>query len=391
MTELSTSGFIDENAVHWAIEPFIPIETPDLINHLISRDELAASSAERFRESCESMENLLYQRTGSYHTQFSQLYAAVDPDFDGKVPDGCAAPDTEANAQTLMQLCEEILFAAAYRKVEQDEVERCVGVASQFGVRLHVDFELFKHLAVYARGDVVGTKLRRRLRRLYQPESVDIPIYQRMVVLFQLHEDVVAGEELRASALHLRMFKNIPRQDVDMLLPGARVRLSKIDRAKIIVPSLGGFLLSLRKLAQFFLIFAAVTLYSTAVLVGLIFVAIGYVVKSVLSYFHTKDKHLLTLTRNLYFQKLDTNAGVAYRMIQQAHRQTSVECLLAFYGILAHDGPISTRRLRRKSERILREAAHIEVAFQIDRALERLEEMNLVEQTANGDWRGKEG
>ncbi len=389
MTELSTSGFIGDDALHWAIESFIPIETPDLIDHLLGRGELSLNSEQRFRECCDSIENLLYQRTGSYHTQFSQLYASIDPDFDGKIPEGIESPDTAANAQTLMQLCEEILFAAAYRKVEQDEVERCVGVASQFGVRLHVDFGLFKHLAVYARGDIVGTKFRRRLRRLYQPESVDIPVYQRMVVLFQLHEDVVAGEELRASALHLRMFKNIPRQDVDMLLPGARVRLSKIDRAKIIVPSLGGFLLSLRKLAQFFLIFAALTLYSTAVLVGLIFVAIGYVVKSVLSYFHTKDKHLLTLTRNLYFQKLDTNAGVAYRMIHQAHRQTSLECLLALHGILSNGEPISTRRLRRKCERMLREAADIEVAFQIDRALQRLTEMDMIETTADGTVQAK--
>jgi len=33
MTELSTSGFIGDHALHWAIESFIPIETPDLIDH----------------------------------------------------------------------------------------------------------------------------------------------------------------------------------------------------------------------------------------------------------------------------------------------------------------------------------------------------------------------
>ncbi len=386
MTELSTSGLINEGAAHWSIESYIPIETPDLLAYLNRRSDVSCESASIFREYCDSIESVLDQRTGSYHTEFSQLYAAVDPDFDGKIPAALPPRETAGETEKLMDLCGQILAAAGYRKLTQEEIEQCVGVASQFGVRLQVDFELFEQLAVYARGDIVGTRLRRRLRRLYQPERIDVPIYQRMVVLFQLCDDVQSEEDLKASSLHLRMFKNIPKQDVDMLLPGARVRLSKIDRAKIIVPSLGGFVLALRKIFQFVVILAALTLYKTAVLVGLVLVAIGYVVKTVLSYFHTKDRHLLNLTRNLYFQKLDSNAGVAYRMIQQAHRQTESECILALYGIMSAKAPISTRKLRRRCERILREAIEVEVDFQVDRALKLLDQLNMIHSDSSGRW-----
>lgn len=386
MTELSTSGFINEDALHWSIESYIPIETPDLLEYLSSRGELSAEQIKSLQSHERMLENVLDRRTGAYHTEFSKLYGPVDPDFDGKIPAGAQRANVEGNVEQLMELGGRILDAASYRRLTQQEIEQCVGVASQFGVRLQVDFDLFDQLAVYARGDITGTRLRRRLRRLYQPESIDVPIYQRMVVIFSLRDDIESLEALAAAALHLRMFKNIPQQDVDMLLPGARVRLSRVDRAKIIVPSLGGFLLALRKIIQFVVILAALTLYKTVVLVGLVLVAIGYVVKSFLSYFHTKDRHLLNLTRNLYFQKLDSNAGVAYRIMQQAHRQADAEGVLALYAIMSSDQPISTRKLRRRCERLLREAIEIEVAFQVERALELLRDVKLVQTDAQGRW-----
>jgi hypothetical protein len=179
------------------------------------------------------------------------------------------------------------------------------------------------------------------------------------------------------------MFKNIPKQDIDMLLPGTRVRISGVDRAKIILPSLGGFLMSIRKIAQYALLFAAIALSWTAILIGLV---IGYLIKSVMSYFQTKNRYQLNLTKNLYFQKLDTNAGVGYRVMQQAHRQASIEAILAYYAIATSETPISTRRLRRRCERIVREAIDVEVDFQVDRALQRLAELDAVNQ-CDGCWR----
>ena len=386
LTEFSTSGVIEQDALRCSIESHLPIQIPDLREYLRNRNELSTDQADQFRGFCQSVESVLDARTGANHTQFSQLYGPVDPDFDGRIPKGLPQRREDQGVEPLMTLCDGILTSASYRRLTQEEIEQCVGVASQFGVQLHVNFELFEQLAVYARGDVMGTRVRRRLSRLYQPEQVEIPVYQRMVVLFRLNEDVQSEEDLKSNAVHLRMFKNIPKQDVDMLLPGARVRLSKIDRAKIIVPSLGGFVLAIRKIVQFLLILAALTIYKTAVLLGLVLVAIGYVVRSVLSYFHTKDRHLLNLTRNLYFQKLDTNAGVGYRMIQQANRQIGAECILALHAIMSSEQAISTRKLRRRCERIAREAVGIEIDFQVDRALEMLRQCKLVQADSEGRW-----
>jgi hypothetical protein len=122
----------------------------------------------------------------------------------------------------------------------------------------------------------------------------------------------------------------------------------------------------------------------------LVVLIVGFLIKSIFSsvfgYVQTKKHYQLNLTRNLYFQKLDCNAGVAYRIIQQAERQSIVESIFAYYGILISDKPISERKLRRRCERLVREAIDVEVDFQVKRAIESLADAKLIEQTADG-WR----
>ncbi|TWU24258.1 hypothetical protein Pla52o_21840 [Novipirellula galeiformis] len=396
--ELSASGLISDNPDRWAVELYLPVEPSRLRDYLIRRNELSDSQQHAFAEAFAQVESILNQNSAAYHTEFSKWYSALDPDSDhrdppseetdaAKSPD--ALPDRHCPSPSILptiELCERMLVEAGYSRLQQSDIEACVGVASQWGVPLHVDFSLFDQLVVYSRGDIVGTRFRRRLRTLYQREPVEVPLYQRMVVLFKLHDDDVSEERLSSKGLHLRMFKNIPKLDVDMLLPGAKVRISKVDHAKIIVPSLGGLLMSLRKLGHFVVLFAAITLYSSMMLAGLIFASIGYIIRSIVSYFQTKNRYLLNLAKNLYYQKLDTNAGVGYRLIQQARQQSEAEATLALYGILSSDTPLSERKLRRHCERMMREAVNVEVDFQVERSLKILSQAGLVEQVDGENW-----
>ncbi|MCA9138672.1 MAG: DUF3754 domain-containing protein [Planctomycetales bacterium] len=388
ITEASTSGWLDPDAAHWSIEAFLPIETQTLVEYLVhrgtNRSELDANQMQRFEHAVTAISELVATKTSQYQAQFSDAYHAVDPDSDCKTPIDLQCETIADKSEQLMSLCDDILVDAGYKKLTQDDIEKCVGVASHWGVPMTANFGLFRQLAVYARGDVIGRRCKRRIRNLYRMEMVDVAIYQRLVVLFQLSEDHEHGEMLSAGQFHLRIFKNIPKQDVDMLLPGTQVRLSKLDRVKVIAPSLGGWLLSLQKISRFVLVtLALAAYYSTALVIGLVLAAIGYCVKSFFSYFQTKNRYLLDLTRNLYFQKLDTNAGAAFQIIQQAGRQSTDEAVLAFYALATESEPISRRRLRRKCERLIREAIDVEIDFRVDRALNRLLELGLVRMPAD--------
>jgi len=300
----TTDGMIQDDAGHWSIEPYIPLKTDMLADYLVQRGELSKTLHAEFRQRCNEIDRLHHECTGAYHRKFTSIYASVDPDSDCKpllvaltdqsddvvpdisqvktnlaalstksgasaqlpptgkaetgnvtagetdsenaVPDVSDRPKSPQQMHAVIDLLGEIMDDAGYRKVEQEDIEKCVGVASQWGVPLHVDLGLFEQLVVYARGDIMGTRFRRRLRKMYRMEAFEIPVYQRMVVAFQLKSELQGDEALSTDRMHLRMFKNIPKEDVDTLLPGARVRISGLDHVKIIVPSLGGFLMSLR-------------------------------------------------------------------------------------------------------------------------------------------------
>ena len=390
----STSGYIPEDAARWAIEKCIPIDARILQEYLSGHSLAGEPDFERavFEQALVRIEKHVDAFAATQQREFCEVYQPQNPDREHMTPcpegphssgggsiqcDRVERPPTSKTIEHFRSL----LDAAAYESLDQAQIESCAGIASQWGVPLHVDFELFEDLHVFARGDIMGARTRRRLRKLYRQELVDVPTYQRMVVIFRLRDDCDLGEGFESGFLHLRLFKNIPKQDIDMLLPGTTVKISGVDRVKIILPSLGGFLMSVRKIAQYALLFAVLALHWTAILFALV---VGYLIKSFFSYFQTKKRYQLNLTRNLYFQKLDTNTGVGYYVVAQAANQLKAECILAYFAIATHSGPISPRKLRRRCERLIRECIDLEIEFRAERTIEKLQAVGLIAVTPEG-------
>lgn len=374
----STVDYIAEDAPRWAVEPYIPIPNDDLVGYLIDRNEMSQSAADGFRTVCRTIGSVLHHRRRSLHESVEIHYAPLDPDRDTRLLRTHQENAEAASTNELSQRIHEVLEAAHYTPLARSAVESVVGQSSQWGVPLHVDFDVFEHLMVYARGDINGVRTLRRWQNLWRQEIVEVPIYQRVVVLFKLCSDCRMDDDLRPEHVHLRLFKNVPKQDVDMLLPGTRVRISWIDGTRILVPTLGGIGVTIWKIAKTALLVAALSLYTAVVLIALIAAAIGYVVRTVFSYLQTKNRYMLNMTRSLYYQKLDSNAGVLYRILEEAEQQEWRETVLAYFALLTAGEPMSLRRLKRRAERMVREAIAVEIDFKAKEAVEKLAAWNLV-------------
>lgn len=429
----STEDFVALDAEHWAIEPFVPINTAELIDTLIARwgtwaetessDSVNRTApptldARKLRAVYSGFADLLHHRYRPLFSRFAQRYADLDPDRDTRpiVPprprrhhssvesrsadgdDDCVAENagsvaTQAgdgrppavdtakwliDVQRITDVGRIVLKDAGYTEVGREELERSVGVYSQWGVPLHVDFDVFDAIAVYARGDIVGKRSKRMWQKLYREVVLDVSLYQRVVVMFKLRDGFRTEDDLDDKLLHLRMFKNIPKQDIDMLLPGTRVKFSWFDHLRNVVPSLGGISVTLFKIARVGLFVAAITFNIAAVLAGLFIALIGYMIRSVVNHRNAKNRYMLNLTRSLYYQKLDSNAGVACRLLEEAETQRQRECILAYYAILSAGEPISMRRFRRRAERMVREMVNVEIEFRASDALELLTTWGLI-------------
>ncbi len=65
---------------------------------------------------------------------------------------------------------------------------------------------------------------------------------------------------------------------------------------------------------------------------------IGYGYKSFHGYQQTKQRYNLALTQSLYFQNLDSNAGVLMRLLDEAEEQESRLALLAYWCLWRYAG-----------------------------------------------------
>lgn len=425
LTYASTEDFVALDAEHWAIEPFIPINTAELVDTCIHRwttwaepDTTDAGNrvaprpldADRLRQVFTGFADLLHHRYRPLFSRFAQRYSELDPDRDTRpiIPlqprhdhpgdagqsaatamtgDGVKGEAGEpldekarwlVDVQRITDVGKQVLRDAGYTELGREELESSVGVYSEWGVPLHVDFDVFDAIVVYARGDVVGKRSKRLWQNLYREVSLDVSLYQRVVVMFKLRDGFRTEDDLDDKMLHLRMFKNIPKQDIDMLLPGTRVKFTWFDHLKNLVPSVGGISVTLFKIARVGLFVAAITFSIAAVLAGLFIALIGYMVRSVVNHRNAKNRYMLNLTRSLYYQKLDSNAGVACRLLEEAETQRHRECILAYYAILSAGEPISMRRFRRRVERMVREMVDVEIEYRATDALDMLTTWGLI-------------
>jgi hypothetical protein len=108
---------------------------------------------------------------------------------------------------------------------------------------------------------------------------------------------------------------------------------------------------------------------------------LGYGVKSYYGYYQTKQRYLVSLLQVLYFQNLDTNAGVLHRLLHEAQEQDCREVVLAYfvlYRLVAEEG--ATRdELDRLVEQELERRANLHVDFDHYGCLARIEKLGIVE------------
>lgn len=360
-------------------EHFIPVRPSELIDELIQRASFSPEEKVLFRSLCHRLANTFHQESRCRLAELQESYAIVNPDLDTEsLTNQRHSPlDSEIAVSQLFDQLGELLERANFRQLTSEEIKSAIGSASALGVRLDVDLDRFDQLAVFARGSS-AIPLRRRQWRdwWYRSVEIDIPMYQRLVVVFRLKS---SADDASVNAAYMRLFKNVPQQDIDMVLPGGKVRISMLDRGKILVPTISGIGLAMFKISL--LLFAGI--YGLLKIVGLIGGALGSGWKSVNGYWKTKNKYELNLTRNLYYQNLDNNAGVLLRLSTEAERQELREAVLCYFALLKANKPCTTLEVSQLAEQLLLRCG-VDVDFEVADALTKVVRLELCVQTTHG-------
>ncbi len=370
-------------------EHFIPIRKSDLVELLCRQTGLSAEERDPFRQMCRLLDATLHFE---YHSRLEDLkdaYAPFDPDADTKSLTTTPS-DNEQQLDRLFDRFVELLERANFLRLTRAHVTEALTAASDWGLNLAVDFDVFDRLEIFARGDMLGKRTRRTWRTWFQAEEVPVPVYQRLVLILRIREQRELGEFVDTQSVYIKVFKEIPKLDLEMLLPGTRVQLSHFDRGRILLPTLSGIAITVWKLVQGAVTLAISGLSSSLAFLGLVGGTVGYGLRSFYGYLQTKQKYQLNLTQSLYFQNLDNNAGALFLLLNEAEEQEFREAALAYFMLLTRTGSDGWTRaqLDDEIENWLRQTAGLEVDFEIGDAIEKLIRFRLVEECSPGKLRG---
>ncbi len=371
-------------------ERFVPRRIGQLQEELASEPWDDPDDADRFRAFSRLVAAL-------YHFEFhDREQTAIDAWAD--------MADDPAAAETVTHELSGLLDGANYTPVTMAELDRALQEESLIPLRLQVDLDDYDEVLIFRRGARSETVTVPKLRGLYSREqtmTVDdrVVIHTRVKPQAWFDERGIdpADRNLIPGLASLKMFQNVPRADIEMLLPSTEVRFRPIDTAIMAVPALvsGLVVLTTKLLPTLGLIAlvmgawlglrdetpdldqaALLLLFGGAMTLG------GFLFRQWTKFKNRRVEYLKTLSENLYFRTLADGPGVIHTLLSSAEQQEVAEVLLAYRFLLAQPaGGAGTTlaQLDSEVEDWLRTSCHLDIDFEVDDAVAKLRRLDAVE------------
>ncbi|MSR47965.1 MAG: DUF3754 domain-containing protein [Planctomycetes bacterium] len=308
-------------------------------------------------------------------------------------------------ATDLLRTLRRLLVRANFVDVSIEELERALRIESSFGLKLDLDLADFEDLRAWRRIETTRKTVERRwfgLRR----RTVAVATFDRFCVFARFkrsahfdHPKRLAGKlGARPGGISLRLYRDVPKHDVEALFPGVRVRMGLFDRALIGVPAAAGALQllnwklisSLYALGLGLLVFLGLRKeepQTGALAIGQcagLALLVTFLFRQWARFLGRKNVLHRQLAEHLHRCTLDSGLGVLLHLLDEAEAQETGEALLAWVLLLRAGGPITPAALDRRVEEWLGQRAGVAVDFEEEDALHKLERLGLATRDAAG-------
>jgi hypothetical protein len=366
-------------------EHYIPLSRRRLAAQLLRRPELAEAERDQLARLFQGVSLAIHADFHRRLERLKELYAPFDPDR----PPSQGENDERQSASQVREFFDafdELAARANFRVLTLADLQAAFADRSHWGLNLEIDIEAFDRLEIYSRGNIGAVRKRRRWRNGFRQEEVEVPLYERLILLFRMAGTRRIRRYRDEQQVFLKLFKEIPRLDIDMLLPATTVKMSLVDRVKILVPTISGLGIAIWKILQGAIIAAFAGIYGLLALLGLVGGTIGYGVRSFYGYVNTKNRYQLSLTESLYYQNLDNNAGVFFRLLDEAEEQENCETMLAYFFLRPFAAGATVEELDLAVEACLNALSNTRVDFEVEDALAKLLRLGLATECDGRYW-----
>jgi hypothetical protein len=368
-------------------EHYIPLRKSDLVELLCKDPRLSAGERDQFRQFCRLVSAVWHFEYLELLEELKDAYAPLDPDSETRP---LAPLDAAARAQRTREVFDKftgLMERANFKRLTPADIQQALKeIPSDWGIATEADLSVFEEIRAFARGDVMGERTRRLWWKLWRKETIKLPLHSRLVFIAKLRKHKRLDHDVDTDDVYLKIFKDIPKSDLDMLLPGTRVKLSSLDQAMIVYPLVTGIGLMLYNIFNQVLSAGASALFAGlgALASWTVAAAIaGYGYKSYYSYQFKKQTYNLRLTKSLYFLTLASNTSALMRLLDEAEEQECRETMLGYFYLWKYAPPEGWEpaQLDDYVELELEAKLNLKVDFEIGDALAKLERLQIVTQS----------
>ena len=393
---------------------FIPVSRSDVLHVLLGPEMWGSQHQQALAADVVNKIGLLRQhRSGVMLNQLSDVYDPFNPDDETINIVEPSEMERLEKRRVFNSRLKDLVTSANYNELTPDELEDVLNRASPDGVHVDVDFGEYDVRLMFYRGESKTELKKRDLKKLFLKHyTTEVPTFERLFLAIKFKPEELRVEELKREEgldekkarkklhkmrkmlppsvstdhIYIKVFKDIPRDDVEMLFPNIRVKMKFTDKIRLGGSAFAGLLTWAVGTASKLLVAVAL---SPIMLAGALLTGVGGVMYAqIRNIFITRDKYRMQLAQSLYFQNLANNQGALALMVDEAEEEDVKEEALLYIHMLqmpVHVTQLETLRMRINA--FLNEYFGIAVNFDIHDALERLMEHGLVTQSEKGDLR----
>jgi hypothetical protein len=381
-------------------EHFIPFRRSDIVTMCAA--DLPESEREPFSRFARMLSSLLHHRFHERIEALKDAYHPFNPEADTRTIARFTPEELTAARQTLETELAALAEAANYTQIDAAELDRAFKEHSLLKVRLTANLDAVSKIMFFRRGEATVT---RQLPFLFGLRKRDLSLteYARVLVYATFKEASHFRDPdrlpFRPGSTIIKLFQNVPRDDLEMVLPHVQVRMRRIDKWLIGVPAFisGIVMIATKLITSLGLVLLLlgfwmglrdepVTLSQTALIsAGLGIGAIGaYLIRQIGKFKNRKILFMKALSENLYFRNLDNDAGVFHHLLDSAEEAEGAEALLAYHFLRTATAPLTPAALDHQVEQWF--AAHWDahIDFEVDDGLAKLRNFGLVTDAPGG-------
>jgi hypothetical protein len=387
----------------------IPLRKSDIIDGLVAEGRLDEADQEKFTQLARMLGAILHHEYSAELDRLRETYFYFDPEVDPR--EFGFAKDLSEPYRQLSEEFTRILTDANFVEVSHEEITKAFDERARVRVKIKAPIEDYRDVRMFRRGSHMETieipawfGLRKR--------PLEVKVYDDVVLMVATKPDDMSsdetrkalssarrgGQKVRSGAVLFKYFRHIARADLKALFPNVRVVRSLLDHLMLGVPAiLGGVPILIKLASTLTVLFLVAGFYlglsgsmqdrdmeqALAALSGIL--ALGAFLLRQWGNFHRQSLiHQKQVTDNVYYRNVNNNAGIFTYLIGEAEDQDWKEVLLAYYGLLIESEPVTRDVLDARIEELLARVIGVSADFDVDHALSRLRQFDLVIETDGG-------